>query len=265
MHKLSKDERLTKIGFFDSGIGGFSLLRHLIDSEEASTCFYLADDAFAPYGNKTSREIIDRSIHLTKELAEKEIDLLVIACNTATAHAIDHLRDFFSFPIVGVEPYLNVLNHIEFDKNEKIAVLMTRQMKNSARYQVLKEKFDPQGLITEVTPVHLATLVEQRWKGLDDASFSQGLIREIGSLRDQFQHLILGCTHYPLISEDIERVTGAKTIDPSRRIVARIVDQCQAHGLMLTGPKPAPYHYFKRTSDDEWGQTSFNELIKRPD
>ena len=100
--------KVTNIGVFDSGIGGFSVLSELIKAYPEARFFYYSDDAHAPYGPKSDEYITDRSFKITDELISKGAQMIVVACNTATASSIDALRSHYpQMTFVGVEPYLN--------------------------------------------------------------------------------------------------------------------------------------------------------------
>ena len=97
-----------QIGVFDSGIGGFSVLSDLINTFPEAHFYYFSDDAHAPYGPHTDEYITNRTFVITDELLKKGVELIVVACNTATASSIDTLRTFYpEMVFVGVEPYLN--------------------------------------------------------------------------------------------------------------------------------------------------------------
>ena len=128
---------IKKIGIFDSGIGGLSVLKELLQAMPGQEFYYISDQSFAPYGNLTTDEILERSKVLTQTLLEESVDLIVVACNTATAHSIDLLRKEFDIPFVGIEPYINYVNH---DYNgENVGLICTPQTLNSERYQELKK------------------------------------------------------------------------------------------------------------------------------
>ncbi|MGZ3809074.1 MAG: glutamate racemase [Bacteriovorax sp.] len=144
----STDKKIqVKIGVFDSGIGGFSVLNELFKAMPEASYYYVSDDANAPYGPKSDEFITERSIAITKELLAHDVELIVVACNTATAASIDLLRDKFkNLPFVGVEPYLNAYykmpEGLSADE-KKMMVLTTESTGKSERFKRLKERLDP--------------------------------------------------------------------------------------------------------------------------
>ena len=103
-------KKAQSIGIFDSGIGGFSILKQIHELAPDLNVYYIADSSFAPYGNKSKPEVVARSTYITEQLLEFDLDLIVVACNTATGIAIDELRENFNIPFVGVEPFINALS-----------------------------------------------------------------------------------------------------------------------------------------------------------
>ncbi len=116
-----------KIGVFDSGVGGLIILKEIMSLIPKAEYFYIADDLHVPYGTKGRDFIVERSKYCVDELREKGCELVVVACNTATASAIEDLRKTYAIPFVGIEPDLNFLSRekIEGVESKKIAVLTT--------------------------------------------------------------------------------------------------------------------------------------------
>jgi glutamate racemase len=221
------------IGIFDSGIGGFSILHEIIRKAPPVAINYISDDAYAPYGEKTDSEIIQRSRMVTEMLLISGSSVVVVACNSATAAAISTLRkEYPEVPFVGVEPYINVLNHRDqFPGITKAAVITTELTGHSEKFRRLKNRIDPDGLVQHVITPGLATIVE---KILDiglNTNLRQQLHSELEPLRKlELSHLILGCTHYPLIAGLIEQELGVKTVSPAPNVAERVVDVFPAEG-----------------------------------
>jgi glutamate racemase len=211
------------IGLFDSGIGGYSVLAELIKVFPEADFYYYSDDAHAPYGPKSDEYLTDRSFKITDELISKGVELIVIACNTATASSIDALRQHFtSMVFVGVEPYLNA--YYKVTSKTKMAVLTTESTGKSERFKRLKERLDPQGNIDHYSLKNLARLVEQYYY---DPSFEKEFKAQLGlellPLKDKgYTHAILGCTHYPLVSDLIEKSLQLKTLSPCPYVAGRV-------------------------------------------
>ncbi len=236
------------IGIFDSGIGGFSILHEIIRKAPPAAINYISDDAYAPYGEKTDTEIIQRSRMITEMLLGRGSSVVVVACNSATAAAISTLRkEYPEVPFVGVEPYINVLNHKDqFPGITKVAVITTELTGRSEKFRRLKNRTDPDGLVQHVITPGLATIVEKILNSGLTGILQQKLRNELEPLRNmELSHLILGCTHYPLIAGLIERELGVIAISPAPNVAERVVsllpaatgsEHCTSFNYLSTGP-----------------------------
>jgi glutamate racemase len=203
---------LKTVGVFDSGVGGLSVLRALLAELPGVRFVYVADSAYAPYGERTVAEITDRSERITAWLRQTHhIDALVVACNTATALAIDSLRATHpDLPIVGVEPALKPA--AATSQTRHIGVLATRGTLNSERFARLRTQLEN----TASSPVHF---ICQPCDGLADAiergdqQTQQTLCeRYVQVLRDEapgdMDTVVLGCTHYPFAADVLAQLLG---------------------------------------------------------
>ncbi|MBY0412966.1 MAG: glutamate racemase, partial [Bdellovibrionales bacterium] len=211
------------IGVFDSGIGGFSVLAELLKAFPEAQYFYYSDDAHAPYGPKSDEYITDRSFNITDELLSKGAQMIVVACNTATAASIDSLRaQYPQMTFVGVEPYLNA--YYKETGPSKMVVLTTESTGKSERFKRLKERLDPKGFIAHESLKNLARMVESLYS---DASYEKEFDRllelELAPLKGKgFTHAILGCTHYPLVKDKIESILHLKALSPCPYVAQRV-------------------------------------------
>jgi len=227
----------AKIGIFDSGIGGFSILTAILKQVPEVNVDYISDDVFAPYGIKSQDEIIFRSSTITKMLLERGNSLIVVACNSATAAAIHALREKFpETEFVGVEPYINVLNHKkEFPDIRKAAVITTELTGASDKFRQLKERIDPLDKIQHIKMMNLAAIVEEILNFGYGEQQRKDLSEELRPLKTlELSHLILGCTHYPLIRTLIEKELDLITVSPGPFVAKRVENL-----LSLSGGKPA--------------------------
>lgn len=222
-----------RIGIFDSGIGGFSILHRIIKKVPSVTIDYISDDAFSPYGEKSDTEIIKRSQIITEMLLQRGCSLIVVACNSATAAAIKALREKYrDTPFVGVEPYINILNHQDHSSEiRKAAVITTELTGRSEKFKILKQRIDPSGSILHVSMPGLAAIVEIILeKGLSE-NLMEDLRKELKPLKIlNLSHLILGCTHYPLIADLIEKELGVITVSPGPHVANRVFDLVSPSG-----------------------------------
>ena len=210
---MSDRDGRQAIGVFDSGIGGLSILKALQAELPAEDFIYIADSGHAPYGERDESHVLARSRAITQHLVRQNVKAIVIACNTATAAAIEPLRaEYPALPIIGVEPALKPATQIS--RTRRIGVMATRRTLSSARFQALLAAQADQ-----------AEFVLQACDGLADAiehSTSTGLaietiaccarhIRVMGPFglnHQEIDTLVLGCTHYPFASDALRTLIG---------------------------------------------------------
>lgn len=252
-------KNLKKIGIFDSGIGGFSILGELFKIMPEASYFYISDDANAPYGPKSDEFITERTIEISKELIAKGVELVVVACNTATAASIDSLREkFVDIPFVGVEPYLNAYYKMPEGPPKKMMVLTTESTGKSERFKRLKERLDPSSNIDHYSLKNLARLIEENYYHYTD-DFKNKLVSELSFLKNEhYAYAILGCTHYPLISDEIEKILNLKTISPCSHVAQRVVDLTKKNTTDQSGSEDF-FHFFS-TKNNLWTKKTRKSL-----
>jgi glutamate racemase len=222
-----------KVGVFDSGIGGLTVLKSILKVLQNSEIFYIADTLFAPYGEKNSDEILKRSQDITKHLIKNhQIDALIVACNTATTAAIKNLRqDFPSLIIVGTEPGIKpaILN----TKSLNIGILATPSTLKSDKYQLL---------VNELSSQKKVNLFEQACEGLamqieegeaNNPKIYKMLETWLKPMKEaKVDTIVLGCTHYPLIKEPIKKIMGEEItlIETGDAIASRLLSLSEEKG-----------------------------------
>lgn len=192
------------IGIFDSGLGGLSVLRHIRNNLPYERLLYVADSAFAPYGEKTEAAVVERSLAIADFLAQRGVKALVVACNTATAAAIKGVRERYpQLLVVGVEPGLKPAAAIT--QTRTIGVLATERTLASRKFAALQEQISAASGVRFILQacVGLADQVEKgALRGADTALLVQ---RYVAPLIEQgADTLVLGCTHYPFVQPLIE-------------------------------------------------------------
>jgi glutamate racemase len=193
------------IGVFDSGVGGLSVLHHIRLTLPNERLIYVADSAHVPYGDKSAHYIEQRAIALTRFLIEQGADAIVIACNTATAAAAATLRRQFNLPIVGMEPAVKPA--VSATKSGIVGVLATIGTLESARFAALLERYAGKvNIVTQGCP----GLVEQVESGDLHGIRTRELVERYTTplLARGADTLILGCTHYPFLSNLIREIAG---------------------------------------------------------
>lgn len=216
----SGHQRLTDksaIGVFDSGVGGLSILQALRAELPHEDFIYVADSGHAPYGERDDAYVLARSRAVTAHLASQGIKAMVIACNTATAAAIDSLRaEHPTLPIIGVEPALKPATLLS--RTRRIGVMATRSTLASARFKALLQSLASQASFVLQPCDGLADAIERgihTAAGAGDATkiiaICEDNVRAMGrfGLKDgEIDTLVLGCTHYPFAREHLRELLG---------------------------------------------------------
>ena len=219
-----------EIGVFDSGVGGFTVLRELRELLPTARLRYLADTAYAPYGGRSPEDIRARSFAITEHLIEQGAEMIVVACNTATAHAIEALRARWpALPFVGTEP--GIKPAVAATRNGRIGLLATPATAASLRLAALIERH-ANG--REVVVQGCAGIVDHIEAGdLDSAELRALVEGYCGPLRTAgVDTALLGCTHYPLIEPVWQAALGPDVqLLRIETAVAR-----RAAGLWMTKP-----------------------------
>jgi glutamate racemase len=226
------------VGVFDSGVGGLSVLRALLAELPQARFVYVADRAYAPYGERTPEAVTERSQRIVAGLrAAYPIDAMVVACNTATALAIDALRhSHHDLPFIGVEPALKPAATLS--RTRHIGVMATRGTLASERYQRLQQRLE-HGSAEHRPHFHnqpcdgLADAIER-----GDAGQTRSLCeRYVQALRQQapadaqIDTLVLGCTHYPFEADLLQSLCGPSValVETGAPVARRTREVLQAH------------------------------------
>ena len=193
------------IGLFDSGVGGISVLRHMLRLMPNERYLYIGDSANAPYGTKTKEQVRQLSFAVAEKLIARGIKALVVACNTATSAAINDLRSAYpDLIVVGIEPALKLAAD-RFPKGN-LGVMATPMTLREEKFDLLLHRFDSQCRVSKIPAPGLVELIEQ---GRGNSADAEILLRSL--LKDYIGNidaLVLGCTHYPFAAEAISRVLG---------------------------------------------------------
>lgn len=220
------------IGVFDSGVGGLTVVKEIKKSMPNENIVYFGDTKRVPYGNKPSEVIIEYCREIVDFLIAKQVKVIVIACNTATAHALETLESEYDIPIFGVIS-AGAISAVATTKNNKIGVIATNGTVKSKAYdkEILKIRDD----ITVISNgcsafVMLAEegLANHKGTELIGADYLQDILKQ------KVDTLILGCTHFPLLTNCIKNIVGndVTLIDPAVNTTKNVLDYLKANNIL---------------------------------
>jgi len=207
------------IGVFDSGIGGVSIWKELIQYLPNEDTIYLADSKNAPYGDRSKPEIINLSVKNTELLLKKGCKIIVVACNTATTNAIDFLRATYNVPFIGIEPAIKPA--ALQTKTNAIGILATKGTLSSELFHSTSQQFTEGITVVERVGEGLVPLIENdRIHSEEMEQLLQHFLQPM--LQKNIDYLVLGCSHYPFLIPQIQKIVGPEvTIIDSGEAVAR--------------------------------------------
>lgn len=194
------------IAVLDSGVGGISVLRHLLRELPKEKFLYFGDSANAPYGSRPTEEVKTLTLSAVKKLLdENAVKAIVIACNTATAAAVKDVRTAYpELIVVGIEPALKVA--ADHFPGGRVGVMATEVTLREEKFDLLLHRFDDNCSITKIPAPGLVSLIEQ---GRVDGPETDALLHTIlDPYVGKLDALVLGCTHFPFVSQAISRVLG---------------------------------------------------------
>ncbi len=195
------------IAVFDSGVGGISVLRHLVEQMPQENYLYYGDCANAPYGKRTTEQVRQLTIAAADMLLRRDVKALVVACNTATSAAINDLREKYPDTIiVGIEPALKpAADHFP---QGKVGVLATPLTLSEEKFAHLAERFPS----LQIMPIPLPELVELIETGASQEALEDYLMPRLTPYAGKLEAGVLGCTHFPLAMNAIRKILGRHTL-----------------------------------------------------
>lgn len=213
---------MTKIGVFDSGVGGLWILKHLQQEISSYNYVFFGDQVHVPYGVRSMEEIKYFSLEITKFLISKDCKVIVIACNTASAASLKYLRiKFPGIHFIGMEPAIKPA--VESTHTRKVGVLATPTTFHSELYNSVVERFAQDVEIFQDT---CPGLVEQIEKGDLESNLTRSILKKalLPMMEKNIDTIVLGCTHYPFVIPLIKEIVGdkVKVIDPTEAIVRQV-------------------------------------------
>ena len=223
------------IGIFDSGVGGLSVFREIRKFLPEQSYIYYSDNAHCPYGEKSREYIIDRARHITQFLLEKGCEIIVVACNTATAAAISVLREEFPVKFIGMEPAIKPA--AQSTQTGVVGVLATAGTLKATKYLDTREKWAQNVQIVEHIGQGFVELVEN---GIINGTQAEQTVRKslVPLLEAGADTIVLGCTHYPFLTDTIKKIAEetfperpVKVIDPAPAVAKHLLEVMQQEGI----------------------------------
>lgn len=231
------------IGIFDSGVGGLTVAKEVMKHLPNENIVYLGDNYRCPYGSRTVAQVRLFTQEMVAELIKKDIKLLIIGCNTATALALPEITQAFSIPIIGViipgaKAGVNATNNLS------IGIIGTTNTINSKAYEHALLKLNPNLKITALACPDLVPLIESN--SYYDETAEQVIYQSIEPLlKTNIDTLILGCTHYALIKNSLQKILGAKVqIISSNRETAKATRNLLINTKLLNTAPDAVYKFY---------------------
>lgn len=255
------------VGVFDSGVGGVSVLKAILETLPAEGALYLSDAAFSPYGGRTEAEIRARSLVCTEFLISRGAKAVVVACNTATAAAVESLRERFTVPIVAMEPGIKPASAAS--RSGVIGVLATEATARSYRLGNLIERYARDRRVLIQPCPGLVDLIEAgTTDGPELRELVEGFVEPL--IDNGADTLILGCTHYALIGSLIAEVAGegVHIVDTGRAVARQLGRVLSDRALLAHGATPSVRFFttgeserFEALLRDYWGYPASVEAV----
>ena len=244
--------RSAPIGFFDSGVGGLTVLREALRVLPHEDYLYFADSAHAPYGVRSKEEVRELVLDAVAFMAGRGIKALVVACNTGTSAAIEDLRQQYDFPVIGMEPA--VKSAVTGNNHQRVLVFATELTLREEKFKNLVARVDTEGLV-DYLPLQELVRYAERFE-FDEAVIQAYLQEKLAALPlADYGTAVLGCTHFLFFKPMLQKVLpGIQIIDGNlgtvRNLQKQLGDQWNPKGTgkvdyFISG-KPADAAFFER-------------------
>ncbi len=260
----------TPIGVFDSGVGGLTVLKELRKQLPSEATVYLGDEARMPYGPRPASEVLEFTRQAMRWFAERDCKLVVIACNTSTSVALETVRDEIRVPVIGVvRPGASAA--VAASARRAIGVLATAGTVRSGAYVRAVRDLDPFCDVVQQACPKLVPIVEEGKAGTPEAlaavrEYVEPLLTEGAVVTPAVDTLLLGCTHYPLLREEITKVAGAgvRVVDSATTTALAVREVLASHRL-LSGPGVPDHEVYATGPADRFravARTIFGEDVE---
>lgn len=222
------------IGFFDSGIGGLTVLAESLRRLPAENYLFMADTLHVPYGTKTKEDVRGFILQAVEKMMQEGIDALVVACNTATSIAIQELRETYALPIIGMEPAVKPAVEMNNETGKRVLVLATPLTLQQPKYYALLSRVDGAGIVDSLPLPELVEYCEAMQFELEVMSDYFRTKLSAYNL-DDYGIVVLGCTHYPYYKDILRTVLPEhiQIVDGNAGTIRRLAAQMSRFGIPL--------------------------------
>ncbi len=252
------------IGVFDSGVGGLTVVREIMRQIPNEKIVYFGDTARVPYGSKSKETVTRFSKQIVRFLQTHQVKTIVVACNTASAYALEELEKETTIPIIGVvKPGAKVAS--EVTRNGKIGVIATEATIGSKIYSQYITQINPKATIYgKACPLFCPLVEEGLWQDPVTDEIAKRYLTELIDI--DIDTLILGCTHYPLIRSTVAKIMGDKValVNPAYETAHDLKEMLTEKGLLKEAPAQlgeSQYQFFVSDGADKFKQFA-NSIIK---
>ncbi len=227
------------IGVYDSGYGGLSVLRHLVEALPEHDFVYLGDSGRAPYGGRDAHTLLDFAEQAVERLFEEGCGLVVVACNTVSCVCLRHLQQRYCGPGSGRRVLGVTIPGAELAVSigaARVGILATSRTVSSGTYVAEIHKLDPTVQVLQQAAPLLAGVVEEGW---EDSEIAELCVRRYLDRMPPVEALLLGCTHYPYLAGALGRARpGLRLLDPAPFLARRLVEWLARHPGFVTAAEP---------------------------
>lgn len=249
------------IGIFDSGLGGLTVARAVLDQLPQEELVYIGDTAHTPYGSRSIAEVRALALGIMDSLVERGVKMLVIACNTASAAVLRDARERYEVPVIEViQPA--VRRAVAATRNQRVGVIGTRATITSRAYDDAFAAAPALDLVTAACPRFVEFVERGETTGEDITQVAEEYLAPV---RDAgVDTLVLGCTHYPMLTGPIRMVMGPEVtlVSSAEETAQDVYRQLRAANLLRTAPEP-PLHVFAQTATGIEQDNAFERLSRR--
>ena len=245
------------IGIFDSGIGGITVLREILKALPNEDYIYYSDSKNNPYGDKSDEQINELCENIVNLFIKQKCKAIVIACNTASAKSVQYLREkYTNMPFIAIEPAYKMV--YDYAYSEPTLVMATKGTIESEKFNLLYHTYDNHRTIL-LPCIGLADIIEE---GNED-KIKTYLQEQLKPYKGKVKNVVLGCTHYPLIQNEIQEVLGQVTFFNGAPYLANHLKEILEEKALINNQGKEGTIQFIDSSNDEQKKKRFFEILER--